>query len=220
MSWEKEREEVVRIAKLILKRGLVVGTEGNVSRRLPAGERDLLAITPSRRNYEDLWPSDIPVIDFEAEPVEGELAPSTESLLHIGIYRARKDVGAVIHTHSTFASVLAVAHEEIPPILDEQVIYLGGEVRVAEYAPPGSEELAQNALEALGSRNAVLLANHGMVGVGRNLHEALIVCELVEKVARTYLLSRLLGRVNHLPAEVIESEKAIFKLLQEEKEEG
>lgn len=219
MTWEREREEVLRTARLLLEKGLVVGSGGNVSRRLSAGERELLVITPNRQYYEDLQPSDIPVIDFEAEPLEGELVPSTEALLHIGIYRARKDAGAVIHTHSTFASVLAVAHQEIPPILDEQVVHLGGEVKVAKYAPPGSEELVRNALEALEERNAVLLANHGVVGVGRDLREALTVCEMVEKMAQAYLLARLLGRVNPLPPEVIEAEKAIFKLLQRAKEE-
>ncbi len=221
MAWEKGKGVVRRTAQRMLEKGLVVGTSGNVSLRLPPeGGRELLAITPNRRYYEDLKVSDIQVIDFEAEPVEGELAPSIETMLHIGIYRARKDVGAVIHTHSLFASVLAVAGLGIPPILDEQIISLGGEVKVARYAPPGSEELVQNALEALEERNAVLLANHGVVGVGRDMREALTVCEVVERMAQVYLLGRLLGRINPLPSDVVEGEKAIFKLLHTVDKEG
>lgn len=217
MAWEKEKEEVLRAAQKVLEKGLVVGTSGNVSLRLPPEKgREILAITPSGRYYEELQPSEIQVIDFEAEPVEGELAPSIESMLHIGIYHARRDVGAIIHTHSTFASILAVAGLEIPPILDEQVTSLGGEVKLAEYAPPGSEELVQNVLKALEERNAVLLANHGVVGVGWDLHEALTVCESVEKMAQVYLFARLLGKINPLPHEVVEDEKAIFNLLHKE----
>ncbi|MFP3974875.1 MAG: class II aldolase/adducin family protein [Dehalococcoidia bacterium] len=219
-KWEHEKKQVLKAAKSISEKGLVAGTSGNVSLRLASeGEQELLAITPSGKNYETLTVNDIQVIDFEGKTVEGELSPSSEMLLHIGIYKARKDVKAVVHTHSIFASVMAVARLEIPPILDEQVILTGGEVKVAEYAPPGGEELSRNALAALENRNAVLLANHGAVGAGKTMDEALTVAEVVERVAQIYLHTLSLNKVSMIPEEVVEKEKNLFRKLQSGEEQ-
>lgn len=213
-KWPEEKKQVLEASKEIARKGLVAGTAGNVSLRLPpSGDQEILAITPSGRYYDSLTLDDIQVIDYDVEPVEGDLAPSVETMLHIGIYQARKNVNAVIHTHSTFASAIAVAGMKIPAILDEQITYLGGEIKLAEYAMSGSEELVKNALTALEERNAVLLANHGVVGVGRTMRDALTACELVEKTARVYISALALGNVNLLPAEVIEAEQAFFNML-------
>ncbi len=199
-GWLKEKKEVLAAARRMLEKDLVTGTAGNVSRRLaPEGKRSLLAITPSSRDYLSLAPDDIQILDFAARKVEGDLPPSVETPLHIGIYRARKDVNAIIHTHSVFASAMAVAGISIPAIIDEQVAYLGGEIKLARYAPSGSPELVKNAIAALGDRNAVLLANHGAVGVGANLPAAFHACELLENTALIYLLALSTGSVNELP---------------------
>ena len=214
-KWFEGKKTVLEASQLMLQKGLVVGTFGNVSLRLPPEEgRQLLAITPNRRYYDLLTVDDIQVIDFEGEPVEGDLVPSIETMLHIGIYQTRENVNAVIHTHSVFASVLAVAGLEIPPILDDQVTFLGGEIKLAKYALPGSQELVENVLAALGERNAVLLPHHGAVGVGRTMREALTACELVEKTAKIYFCALTLGKANPLPAEAIKTEKAFFELWQ------
>lgn len=213
--WQEEKQQVLEAARSMLERGLVVGTSGNVSLRLPPeGDRELLAITPNRRYYDLLTADDIQVIDFQGEPVEGELVPSAETMLHIGIYNARGNINAVIHTHSVYASALAVAGMELPAILDDQVVFLGGDIRLAEYALPGSEELVEHTLAALEGRNAVLLPNHGALGIGRTMREALTACELLEKTARVYLLAFTLGRVNPLPAEAVEVMRAFFTMLQ------
>lgn len=213
-QWLEERQAVRRVAQEMARKGLVVGTSGNVSVRIPGGKRGLLAITPSGHPYETLQATDIPVIDFEGEPVEGEAVPSTETLTHVAIYRCRPDVHAVIHTHSVYASVAAVAGLEIPPIVDEMVVRVGGAVKVAEYGFPSSQELADRVVEALGKRNAVLLRNHGLVGVERTLDKALAVCELVERVAQVFLIARLLGRDRPLPQEAMEAELALFRMQQ------
>jgi L-fuculose-phosphate aldolase len=153
---------------------------------------------------------DIVLVDMEGQRVEGELVPSIETMLHVGIYKARNRVCAVVHTHAVYGSVIAVTGSEIPPLLDDQVTFLGGEIKVASYALPGSQELARNAVAALGHRNAVVLANHGTVTVGRNLREAFNNCELLEKTARVYLLARTLGEMTPLPADAAEVEKALF----------
>lgn len=213
--WHEEKRLVLEASQKMHEKGLVVGTSGNVSLRLPPqGGRELLAITPSRRYYDLLTIDDIQVIDFEAEPIEGDLVPSVELMLHIGIYRARQNINAIIHTHSVFASAIAVAGLEIPAILDDQVTFIGGEIKLAKYALPGSEELVDNTLAALGERNAVLLANHGVVGLGRTMRDAFTVCELVEKTAKVYLCALTLGEVHPLPTEAVEVEKAFFTMLQ------
>jgi len=214
-KWQEEKRIVLETGQKMLAEGLVSGTSGNVSLRLPPERgRELLAITPSSRYYDSLTINEIQVIDFEAEPVEGDLAPSVETMLHIGIYQARKNINAVIHTHSIFASAISVAGLEIPPILDDQVAFLGGEIKLAEYALSGSQELVDNTLVALGERKAALLPNHGVVGIGRTMPDAFTVCQLVEKTAKIYACALALGKVNRLPHEAVEAGKAFFAMLQ------
>jgi L-fuculose-phosphate aldolase len=214
-KWQEEKRQVLEASLKMLEKGLVVGTSGNVSLRLPSEDgQDLLAITPNRRYYDLLTVDDIQVVDFEAEPVEGDLVPSVETMLHIAIYQARKNINAVVHTHSVFASAIAVAGMEIPAILDDQATFIGGEVKLARYALPGSQEMVDNALAALGKGNAVLLANHGVVGIGRTMRDALTVCELVEKSAKVYLSALTLGKVNTVPEEALEVQKAFFNMMQ------
>jgi len=216
-QWREEKKTVLEAAQKMLEKGLVVGTAGNVSLRLPPeGERQLLAITPSARHYDLLGVDDIQIVDFNGKTVEGGLRPSMEMMLHIGIYRARKNVNAVIHTHSVFASAVSVAGRDIPPILDDQVAFLGGGIKLAEHTISGSPEQVANILAALGDRNAVLLPNHGAIGTGRTMRDAFTACELIEKTARIYLLALSAGTVNHLPAEAIEAEKALYDMLQNE----
>jgi L-fuculose-phosphate aldolase len=209
--WREARKTVLEAALEMSAKGLVIGTSGNISLRLPAqNERQLMAITPTSRHYDTLKSDDIPIIDFDGKNVEGSLAPSIETPLHIGIYKARKDVNAIIHTHSVFASAAAVAGLDIPVILEEQMLFLGGEIKLAGYAPSGTPEMATNVLEALGKRNAVLLANHGAVGVGSTMRDAFTACELIEKTAKVYLWALSAGKVNQLPKKVREILKTIY----------
>jgi len=214
-KWTREKQLVLETAKKMVAQGLVVGKAGNVSLRLPPEDgRDLIAITPSYQYYDMLSPDDIQVLDFEAEPVEGDLMPSVETMLHIGIYQARKKINAVIHTHSVFASALSIASLEIPVILEDQVTYIGGEIKLAKYASSGSQELVDSVVAALEDRNAAILQNHGAVGIGRTMREAFTACELLEKTAKTYLCALALGKANPLPDEAVEQGKAFFNMLQ------
>lgn len=214
-KWQAEKQAVLEAGRAMVSKGLVVGTSGNVSMRLPPENgRQLLAITPTRMYYDLMSAADIQVIDFEGEPVEGNLVPSVETMMHIGIYQARSHVNAVVHTHSVYASAVAVAGLEIPPMLDDQVNFLGGEIACARYALPGSEDLVRNVVEALGRKNGVLLPNHGAVAVGRSMREAFTASELVEKTSRVYLLALATGKARPLPAEAVETEKAFFAMLQ------
>ena len=158
---------------------------------------------------------DIPIIDFDGKNTDGNLPPSIETPLHISIYRARKDVNAIIHTHSVFASAAAVVGVDIPVILEDQAALLGGEIKVAGYALSGTPELFANVLAALGDRNAVLLANHGAVGTGLTMRDAFTACELIEKTARVFFLALSVGKVNRLPKKARETLKALYDKQQE-----
>ncbi len=213
-KWYSEKKAVLEAAQQMAQKGLVVGTSGNVSMRLKEpGGRDLVAITPSTRYYDLLHVDDIIVIDFNGERIEGEFDASIEKMLHIGVYQARQKMNAIIHTHSVFASAFSVAGLEIPTILDDQATYIGGEIKVAEYALPGSQELVTNVLSALGPRNAVLLANHGVLSVGRDIREAFTICELAEKTAKIYACALSLGKVKPLPADAAALVRAYFDFL-------
>ena len=210
-EWRAGREAVLAVAKAIHAEGLVIETAGNVSARV--GEAgDLLAVTASGVPYPTMTLDDIVVVDHEGEPVHGDAIPSTEMLMHAAIYRARPDVGGVVHTHSTYASALAVAGIAIPPLIDEMVVALGDGVAVADYAFPSTEELGENVIAALGERKAVLMRNHGFVGVGRSVEEALAVARQGEHLAQVFALARSLGNAEPLPADIVEAEMELYRM--------
>ncbi len=198
---EEIKEVIVEIGWTLLQQGLVLGAWGNISRRVK-GLKGFF-ITPSGVPYSTLAPQDLVLVDYTGRKREGKLRQSTETPLHAAIYRARQDVHGIIHTHSPFSSVFAVNRREIPPILEEAAQLIGGRIKVAPYALPGTHELAEAAVSALEERSAVLLANHGLVGVGRSLKEALLVCQVAEKAAQVYLWAKLSGRPHILEDEEV-----------------
>jgi L-fuculose-phosphate aldolase len=141
-----------------------------------------------------LQTEDLVEVDLNTGEVKaGRLKPTTELQMHLAILRARPDVGGVMHTHSIYASACSAAHKEIPPIVEDLAQVVGGSVSVARYALPGSAELGTNAVRALNKKGAVLLANHGVVGVGHDIMEALRVCTIVEKGAQIYAIAKMIG---------------------------
>ena len=190
------RKKVVEKGIKMLSTNLTVGTWGNISCRVP-GE-DYIAITPTGMSYDTLVPEDIVVLDLRGNTISGTRKPSIEVPLHLAIYNARNDVQAIVHTHSAYATAMAVARREIPGAVEDLVQIVGGNVRVNEYALPGTEQLGINTVKAMEGRNAVLLANHGMLGAGRDLEEAFRVCQVVEKSAQIALLAQLMGGVVEL----------------------
>ena len=210
-EYRQERRELLAAVKELDARGLVSGSSGNASIRLPGeadGERFL--ITPAGVSYDVLTAGGLVVVNGELEPVDAEIVPSTESLLHLGIYHGRSDVNAVVHTHSLYASVAAVTGAAIPPVVDEMVVYIGGAIEVADYGFPGTEELALAGLEALGDRRAVLLRNHGMCAVGSTLREAMQVAVLVERVAQIYVHAEMAGGATELPEYAVDAERQVY----------
>lgn len=208
---EEIRTQVLAAAREMLRLGLTIGNSGNVSARVPSADRLLIAITPHGTYYDTIAAEDVVVVDAEGEPVVGDGIPSVELGLHAAIYAARPGVGAIVHAHPPMASAAAVIGRPIPPILEDQMIYLGGQIEVAPSALSGSDELAANALAALGPRNACLLGNHGALATGRDLREALCCCQYLEKLAQAYLFASLAGCTNLLPAHMLEATTAFFR---------
>lgn len=206
-------KRVMATSKKMVDRGFVVGTWGNVSTRI----EEKFVITPSRMSYDKLSPEDMVIVDMYGNVIKGKWKPSIETPLHVAIYKARKDVNAIVHTHSIFASAVAVTRCGIPPIIEDLVQIVGGEVNIATYALPGTEELAGNAVKALSDKNAVLLANHGLIGVGRDLEEAFMICEIVEKSARILIHSKVLGNPVILDREDIKYLRKFFLTKYEQK---
>jgi L-fuculose-phosphate aldolase len=130
--------------------------------------------------------------------------------LHVAIYRARPDVGAVIHAHPPMSSATAVVGRPIPPILEDQLVYLGGQIEVAPYAMPDCQEWVWGAVTALSNRNACLLANHGALTVGKDLKTAFIACQYLEKCAMAFLYATWAGQVNSLPVQVTTAQATLF----------
>jgi L-ribulose-5-phosphate 4-epimerase len=209
----EERQQVLDAVRRIVAAGLVSGSSGNVSRRISTPTGDLFAVTASRVPYHRFGIEDVLVVDAEIDPVVGDGVPSSESLAHMAVYGARPDVGAVIHTHSVYASAFAVAGQPILCVLDEQVVAIGGAVSVAAYGASASQQLAANAVAALSERAAVLLRHHGVLGVGRDLEEAVAVVDLVERVAKVRLLSVQLGGGQELPADVVGAQQQVYRMM-------
>ena len=188
---EKEARIAVRDAgKKLLAEGLVARTWGNVSVRL--NEMDMI-ITPSGRPYEELQPGDMVRVNYLTHKYEGSVKPSSEYKLHTAIYKTRKDVNSIIHTHQMNASTVATARREIPAILDDQAQILGPSVKVAPYALPNTKKIVKGCIKALKGRNAALMANHGAVCIGRDIDEVFVCCQVLEKTARAFIEAEFLG---------------------------
>ena len=185
---QEARKAVREMGTRLVATGLVIGTWGNISVRLG----DKAIITPSGANYATLTDDDMPVIDLATGDYEGP-KPSSEKGLHLEVYRQRKEIGAVIHVHSPHASTLAAARRELPPILDDIAQLIGPSVRVADYALPSTKKIVRATIRALRGRMAALMANHGAICLGRDLEEAFLCCQVLEKGCKAFIEAEFLG---------------------------
>lgn len=188
--YEKEKQELTRLCRLLYDKNLVTATDGNVSLRL---DESRLLLTPSGRNKGFLQSEEILVLSFDGEVLEGFGKASKELPMHQAIYRKRSDVNAVIHTHPVFATAFAMAGKNIPDnYLIETRMMLKG-VALAEYATPGTQEMAEVILPCVEAVDAILLKNHGAVTYGKDLMDAFNRMEVLEAVAKTIIASAAIG---------------------------
>src|SRR2546427_13070169 len=189
---ERDREEAAAASRRLAAAGRVIGTAGNVSAR--AGEA--VAISPTGAVLADLAAERVTVVDLEGRVVAGDLEPTSELDLHLGVYRGH-GAGAVVHTHAPMATALSCVLDELPCI-HYQMLLLGGTVRVAPYATFGTPELAESVLDALDGRTAALMANHGAIAYGPDLAAAVEGSLLLEWACTVYWRARALGDVREL----------------------
>ena len=191
-----ERQAVADACRKLAADGLVAGTSGNVSAR----NGDRVAVSPTGAVLSQLSADDVAVVDLAGDQLDGPLAPTSEIDLHLGVYREREDVGAVVHTHAPVATALSCVLDELP-VIHYEMLLLGGSVRVAPYETFGTPELAAATVRALEGRSAVLLANHGTVCHGGDMSAALRATELLEWVSTLFMRASALGDPRTLDAD-------------------
>lgn len=192
---DSARERVAAAARRLAAGGLVLGTAGNVSERV--GDR--VAVSPTGAVLAELTTEQVPIVDLEGHQTGGELEPTSELALHLGIYR-RYGAGGVVHTHAPYATALACVLEHELPVVHYQLLALGGPVRIAPYATFGTDELAEATLDALDGRQAALMASHGAIAHGAGLEQAVENALLLEWGCELYWRAAAIGTPRALDA--------------------
>jgi L-fuculose-phosphate aldolase len=200
------RREIIAACQDMNRRGINQGTSGNISARVAGG----LLITPSGVPYDETKPADIVMMKLDGGHT-GRLQPSSEWRFHTSIMRKRAEVGAVVHTHSMFATTLSCLGLEIPAVHYMIAAAGGSNIRCVPYITYGTQELADAALRALEGRNACLLANHGMIVVGPTLKKAMWLAIEVETLAAQYWRALQVGKPNILSDEQVQTVMGKFK---------
>jgi len=187
-NFELQKEQIVETAQLLVGKGYLMATGGNISLRIPG--KDAFAITPSNYDYMKMAPADVCVLNFDQATIESRLKPSVESAMHAAIYQVRPDVNAVVHTHQAYVSALTLIKAPIPALFDEQARFLGRSVDIIPYAPSGTG-LLRNAVakHAKNHNNAFMMQNHGALVFGHDMERAVHNVEILEKCALAYLLA-------------------------------
>ena len=206
-------EEVLAAAKQMLADGLVEGTSGNISGRLPDG---LVCLSPSSVPYDTMTLDDLVVVDLDGKVVQGERSPTTEKDLHLGALRRYPELGSVIHTHAVYATMFALAHEPVPAVIEEVVVYVGGDVPCCEYKGTGTADLGDEVADHLADRGAALLANHGLVTCASTPGKALHIAALVERTAKIVWGTRAMGAAIHpLPEKVNRDMAGVYRFIRD-----
>ncbi|MBR1753257.1 class II aldolase/adducin family protein [bacterium] len=186
---EKIKQEIIAYGKLLGERGFTPGLSGNISHRID----DKIIITSSGSSNGFLEYDDLITIDFDGNIVDGVKKPSSEKKLHIEYYKQRPDIQAIIHVHPVFLCSFAAARKPLDePVLAENVFYFG-EIPLADYALPSSDELVEKTAKYFKDYNAVLMANHGVIVGDVNFKQAFLKLELAETYAQVVLNTKLLG---------------------------
>ncbi|MBN2826657.1 MAG: class II aldolase/adducin family protein [Tissierellales bacterium] len=180
-------------------------TFGNFSIR--DHETDYVCITPSGMPYETLTPEDVVVVNLDGEIIDGIRKPSIETGLHCAVYKKRPDVASVVHTHSTFVTAWAACRKEIPSVVAEVAALVSGTIKCAPYRRCGSKELAEVTSEALGTDDAVLMGNHGVLVVGPTIQAAYTNAVIVEEGAKVAFYANTIGGVHLLNADECQQER-------------
>ena len=203
-QFDAVKQLIVAACHELVEKGYLMATGGNVSARIMG--QAAFAITPSNYDYQKMTPEDVCVLDLNLRLLEGERQPSVESGMHAGVYQARPDVNAVVHTHQVYASALALVNAPIPALFDEQARFLGRSVEIIPYAPSGTGWLKNTIVKRIKNHhNAYIIQNHGVLCFGDTLERAAHNVEILEKCSLAYLLALCAERpVTKIPLAVRE----------------
>ncbi len=187
------RQQVSELHQELVRYNLVVWTAGNVSARVPGA--DLFVIKPSGVDYDRLTAGSMVVCDLDGRAVDGGLSPSSDTAAHAYVYRHMPEVGAVVHTHSTYACAWAARGEPVPCVLTAMADEFGAQIPVGPFALIGDDSIGRGIVETLrGHRSpAVLMQSHGVFTIGADARAAVKAAVMCEDVARTVHISRQLG---------------------------
>src|ERR1700710_710698 len=210
LTAQETKEMLLATAKEMIAKGLVEGTAGNLSARLPDGN---VVLTPSSLAYETMTLDDLVVCDLDGNVLEGERHPTTEKMLHLACLSAYDDIHAVIHCHAKFCTMFALVHQPIVCAIEEDEAFVGGDVPVANYEFTGSQALADEVSKWVGDRAAVLMANHGLLTVGKSPKDALKIANMVEITAEMVWGARVLGALVPLPDKTRQKMAPIYKMM-------
>lgn len=208
MKYEKIRREVLKAVQEAVEQGLIHGTSGNIALR--DDTEDVIAITPSGISYQGMTPEDIAIVDLDGKWLEGPYKPSSEVPMHTAVMRARADVRATVHTHSMFATILAMGEKtELRPITPPQCEFTP--LGIVPFTMPGSSDVADKVVETLGpSGKACLIKNHGMFTCGRDMKAAMHAAVYMEEMAQTTCYAKLLGVYEPMPREAEQKMKELI----------
>ena len=188
MDIQDAKNIVCKAGLQLLKEGLVARTWGNVS--VKVNDRQMV-ITPSGRKYEELTPEDMVLVNFFTMKYEESIKPSSELKLHCEVYKTRPHIGAVIHTHQMYASIVAAAQKDVEIILAEHQKILGATViKAAPYALPNTKKITVETARAIENSNAALMSNHGVVCIGKDLEDAFTVARTLENTCEVFIESK------------------------------
>lgn len=193
------KKQVLWCAQEMLRSGLVEGTAGNAAARLPDGNA---VLTPSSLDYLEMDLEDLVVCDLDGNVLEGERSPTTEKALHLRALALHPEINATMHCHAKFATMFALTRQPIPAVIEEFVVFVGGDVECADYRTTGTDELADEIARRVGDRAAVLMANHGLFAVAKDPKAVLHVAHLVERTAEIIWGARLAGEIVPIPDDV------------------
>lgn len=194
--YSEEKEALAGICHMLYQRNLVTACDGNISSKV---SKDHILLTPSGMNKGLLLPEDIIVLDLAGNTVEGNGRASKEYPMHQLIYQMRPDVKAVVHTHPVFATAFALAGKNIPDNYLIETTMMLPDIALAEYAPPGTQALAEAIRPHVPVSNAILLKNHGALTYGKDLTDAYNKMEVLESIAKTIIISKVLGEPQVIP---------------------
>ncbi|MEC8876740.1 MAG: class II aldolase/adducin family protein [Pseudomonadota bacterium] len=202
----QSQKEIIFFSKKLCDLKLNTGTSGNISVR----QKDGFLITPTGMDYQNLRPQDIVFMNMK-KSIFGKRNPSSEWPFHLEIMKKRTDINAIVHTHSTYATVLACQRKGIPRFHYMVAVAGGNDIRCAPYSTFGTSHLSKNILSALKNRKACLVANHGMVSTGKTLKEAFDLAVEVENLAKQYWKILLSGRAKLLSISQMQTVLKKFK---------